>query len=159
MPIRDSTSSSSARRPEYPGESVTPPGFSARRAHFEMLVNCRGREGRETRARGGARARGEVDALRQGNAGAVNREQKEDTDDHRFLDRYYAPFLRAGKSSGARLEHGRCRGREKSPVTRKKRAVCSRNATPLRRQCAFDFNLLRLFLRFLRFPLRITRPY
>lgn len=33
-------------------------------------------------------------------------------------------FPSAGKSSGASLEHGRCRGREKSPVTvRKKRAV------------------------------------
>lgn len=124
-----------------------------------MLVNWRGREGRGTRAR---RVReGRVNALRRGNAGAANREQKEDTDDHRFLDRYYAPFLRPGKARcQAWNTVGRCRGGEKSPVTQGRNAPFVREMRrPSRRQCAFDFNLLRLFLRFLRSPPRISRPY
>jgi len=117
--------------------------FSARRAHFEMLVNWRGREGRGTRARGCAR--GEVDALRQGNVGAANREQKEDTDDHRFLDRYYAPFLRPGK---ARVpgwntvvvvveKRARWRGRN-APFVREMRRSCADNARSTSTYCIYS---------------------
>lgn len=81
--------------------------FSARRAHFEMLVNWRGREGRGTKARRVRERRGRLKVRERGGG------------EPRAKGRHGRPsisrpvlrsFPSAGKSSGARLEHGRCRG-------------------------------------------------
>lgn len=97
--------------PGISGQARDATRFSARRAHFGMLVNCRGSEGRGTRVR---RARARVGRLKAGKRGGGEPRAKGRHDGRPSISR---PVLRSSPSAGKNSVPGRStvvRGREKS---------------------------------------------